>query len=151
MDVRIRCARAADLTRSCGSSASSSPSRRTSAPTPSASAPGSRSCSPTAGAAPCSSRSAAARSIGMVTGAARRLDRGGRPVGARRGHGRRGGGARPGRRARASSAAIEAWARARGATRLQLLADRENAPALAFYARVGWRATRLVCLRRGGR
>ena len=46
--------------------------------------------------------------------------------------------------------AIEAWAHARGATRLQLLADRENAPALAFYARLGWRATRLVCLRRGG-
>lgn len=46
--------------------------------------------------------------------------------------------------------AIEAWARARGATRLQLLADRGNAPALAFYARMGWAGTRLVCLRRGG-
>ena len=46
--------------------------------------------------------------------------------------------------------AIEAWARARGATRLQLLADRENGPALAFYARMGWAGTRLVCLRRGG-
>jgi GNAT superfamily N-acetyltransferase len=46
--------------------------------------------------------------------------------------------------------AIEAWALARGATRLQLVADRENAPALAFYARLGWRATRLVALRRGG-
>jgi GNAT superfamily N-acetyltransferase len=46
--------------------------------------------------------------------------------------------------------AIEAWAVARGASRLQLLADRENAPALAFYARLGWRSTRLVCLRRGG-
>jgi GNAT superfamily N-acetyltransferase len=46
--------------------------------------------------------------------------------------------------------AIERWARERGATRLQLLADRENAPALAFYARSGWTATRLVCLRRGG-
>ncbi len=46
--------------------------------------------------------------------------------------------------------AIEAWARARGASRLQLLADRENAPALAFYARLGWSSTRLVCLRRGG-
>lgn len=45
---------------------------------------------------------------------------------------------------------IEAWARSRGATRLQLLADRENAPALGFYARTGWRGTRLVCLRRGG-
>ena len=46
--------------------------------------------------------------------------------------------------------AIEAWARGRGATRLQLLADRENAPALSFYARMGWAGTRLVCLRRGG-
>jgi ribosomal protein S18 acetylase RimI-like enzyme len=45
---------------------------------------------------------------------------------------------------------VEAWARARGATRLQLLADRENAPALRFYDRAGWQATRLLCLRRGG-
>jgi GNAT superfamily N-acetyltransferase len=44
--------------------------------------------------------------------------------------------------------AIEAWARERGATRLQLLADCENAPALAFYVRMGWGATRLICLRR---
>ena len=47
--------------------------------------------------------------------------------------------------------AIEAWAAARGASRLQLLADRENAPALRFYARTGFGPTRLVCLRRGGR
>ena len=52
---------------------------------------------------------------------------------------------------RALLAAIEGWAESRGATRLQLLADRENAPALAFYGREGWRSTRLVCLRRGGR
>lgn len=45
---------------------------------------------------------------------------------------------------------VEAWADERGATRLQLLADGENAPALGFYARAGWRSTRLVCLRRGG-
>lgn len=44
----------------------------------------------------------------------------------------------------------EEWARARGATRLQLLADRENALALGFYARLGWAPTRLVCVRRGG-
>jgi GNAT superfamily N-acetyltransferase len=44
--------------------------------------------------------------------------------------------------------AIEAWATERGATRLQLLADRENAPALAFYGRAAWSPTRLVCLRR---
>jgi GNAT superfamily N-acetyltransferase len=46
-------------------------------------------------------------------------------------------------------AAVE-WARVRGATRVQLLADRENAPALGFYARLGWARTRLVCLRRLG-
>jgi ribosomal protein S18 acetylase RimI-like enzyme len=51
---------------------------------------------------------------------------------------------------RALVGALEAWARARGASRLQLLADRENAPALRFYERLGWRGTRLVCLRRGG-
>lgn len=45
-------------------------------------------------------------------------------------------------------AAVEAWAVARGATRLQLLADRENAPALRFYSRAGWQSTRMVCLRR---
>jgi GNAT superfamily N-acetyltransferase len=43
---------------------------------------------------------------------------------------------------------IERWALERGATRLQLLADRENAPALAFYERAGWSGTRLVCLRK---
>jgi GNAT superfamily N-acetyltransferase len=47
--------------------------------------------------------------------------------------------------------AAEEWAHARGATRLQLLADRENEPALRFYARMGWRPTRLACWRRGGR
>lgn len=46
--------------------------------------------------------------------------------------------------------AIEAWARARGATRLQLLADRDNRAALRFYRRMGWRGTQLVCWRRGG-
>jgi GNAT superfamily N-acetyltransferase len=46
--------------------------------------------------------------------------------------------------------AAEAWAARRGATRLQLLADRENAPALRFYERMGWRPTQLVCLRRSG-
>jgi GNAT superfamily N-acetyltransferase len=49
---------------------------------------------------------------------------------------------------RALLAAIEGWAVERGATRLQLLADRENAPALAFYGRAAWSPTRLVCLRR---
>jgi GNAT superfamily N-acetyltransferase len=39
------------------------------------------------------------------------------------------------------------WARERGATRLQLLADRHNAPALVFYQRIGWQVTALICLR----
>lgn len=47
-------------------------------------------------------------------------------------------------------AVAEDWAWTRGATRLQLLADRENALALGFYAEAGWTPTRLVCLRRGG-
>lgn len=46
--------------------------------------------------------------------------------------------------------ALEAWARGRGATRMQLLADRDNRSALRFYERMGWRATQLVCWRRGG-
>jgi GNAT superfamily N-acetyltransferase len=46
--------------------------------------------------------------------------------------------------------AIEAWARERGATRLQLLADRDNTGALRFYERMAWRRTGLVALRRGG-
>jgi GNAT superfamily N-acetyltransferase len=51
---------------------------------------------------------------------------------------------------RALLEALESWATDRGATRLQLVADRENARALGFYARLGWRPTQLVCLRRGG-
>lgn len=40
------------------------------------------------------------------------------------------------------------WAMRRGATRMQLLADCDNVPALAFYDRLGWERTQLVCLRR---
>lgn len=46
--------------------------------------------------------------------------------------------------------AAERWALARGATRLQLVADVANRGALAFYRRMGWEGTQLVCLRRGG-
>ena len=35
------------------------------------------------------------------------------------------------------------WALAKGAARLQLLADVDNAPALGFYRRLEWQATRL--------
>lgn len=41
-------------------------------------------------------------------------------------------------------AAADAWARDHGLSRLQLLADRANEPALAFYRRAGWHATQLV-------
>lgn len=44
--------------------------------------------------------------------------------------------------------AAEAWAEERGLTRLQLLADRGNASALAFYAKQGWIGTSLVALRK---
>ncbi len=39
--------------------------------------------------------------------------------------------------------AVLEWSRGRGATRAQLLADRSNVPALAFYRRLGWSPTRL--------
>ena len=48
---------------------------------------------------------------------------------------------------RALLEAMGVWARERGATRLQLLADRNNAPALTFYQRVGWQETALICYR----
>lgn len=39
--------------------------------------------------------------------------------------------------------AVVAWARSQGAVRAQLLADLDNAPALAFYDRLDWQPTRL--------
>lgn len=42
--------------------------------------------------------------------------------------------------------AMEDWAIRQGATRLELLADRNNTPALEFYQRMAWHQTRLVCL-----
>lgn len=45
-------------------------------------------------------------------------------------------------------AAMTRWAGTQGATRMQLLADRNNPPALRFYERLGWRTTALICLRR---
>ena len=44
--------------------------------------------------------------------------------------------------------AVSLWAAGHGAARMQLLADRDNAAALAFYRRLGWRETALICLRR---
>lgn len=39
--------------------------------------------------------------------------------------------------------AAEAWSKHRGYTRLQLLADEDNAPALEFYRRQGWQRTNM--------
>lgn len=44
-------------------------------------------------------------------------------------------------------AGITAWARENEAARLQLLADRDNVPALDFYKYLGWQQTSLICLR----
>ena len=43
---------------------------------------------------------------------------------------------------------LERWAADAGLARLQLLADRNNAPALGFYERLGWAGTGLIALRR---
>jgi ribosomal protein S18 acetylase RimI-like enzyme len=42
---------------------------------------------------------------------------------------------------------ITRWARANRLSRLQLLADRRNHPALAFYDRLAFRTTNMICLR----
>jgi GNAT superfamily N-acetyltransferase len=44
---------------------------------------------------------------------------------------------------RALLGTVLAWARTQGAVRAQLLADLDNAPALAFYDRLDWQPTRL--------
>lgn len=41
-----------------------------------------------------------------------------------------------------------AWCTHKGITRMQLLADKDNAPALRFYFLRGWTGTGLICLRR---
>jgi ribosomal protein S18 acetylase RimI-like enzyme len=48
------------------------------------------------------------------------------------------------------AAAIGRWASERGVSRLQLLADRTNIPALRFYEKQGWKTTQLICLRKKG-
>lgn len=40
------------------------------------------------------------------------------------------------------------WGRDKGATRLQLLADKNNNPALEFYQKKGFTTTQLICLRK---
>ncbi|MFW6305775.1 MAG: GNAT family N-acetyltransferase [Bacillota bacterium] len=42
--------------------------------------------------------------------------------------------------------AIEKWSLDKNAKRIQLLADRNNVPALEFYKKVNWDLTQLICL-----
>lgn len=44
--------------------------------------------------------------------------------------------------------AIELWSVQKGATRMQLLADKNNFPALDFYLKNNWGMTQLICLRK---
>lgn len=44
-------------------------------------------------------------------------------------------------------ASIIAWGRSKGATRFQLLADKDNQQALEFYKKLGWRHTNLITFR----
>ena len=43
---------------------------------------------------------------------------------------------------------ITSWSNVRQLKRLQLLADSENKPALAFYRKNSWKPTQLICLRK---
>ncbi|AFV03022.1 acetyltransferase, GNAT family [Dehalobacter sp. DCA] len=43
---------------------------------------------------------------------------------------------------------IEEWAAEKGASRLQLLADKNNTPSLDFYKKIRWDYTQLICLRK---
>ncbi|UWG97831.1 GNAT family N-acetyltransferase [Dehalobacter sp. DCM] len=43
---------------------------------------------------------------------------------------------------------IEQWAAEKGARRFQLLADKNNTPALDFYKKNSWHGTQLICLRK---
>jgi ribosomal protein S18 acetylase RimI-like enzyme len=44
--------------------------------------------------------------------------------------------------------AVEHWCIERGLKRMQLLADRENSPALEFYRRQGWQTTQMFAWRK---
>lgn len=43
---------------------------------------------------------------------------------------------------------VSIWGRQQGARRMQLLADRNNEPALCFYRENYWQQTELICLRK---
>lgn len=44
--------------------------------------------------------------------------------------------------------ALQDWGKKKNASRLQLLADRSNTPALNFYHKLQWHRTQLICLRK---
>ena len=44
--------------------------------------------------------------------------------------------------------AVEKWCNSSGAKRIQLLADKNNSKALAFYEKCNWQKTQLICLRK---
>jgi ribosomal protein S18 acetylase RimI-like enzyme len=44
--------------------------------------------------------------------------------------------------------AVEKWCFSFGASRIQLLADKNNTPGLNFYEKHHWQYTRLICLRK---
>ena len=44
--------------------------------------------------------------------------------------------------------AVGDWGRLHGAKRMQLLADKENSRAIAFYQNQQWQKTQLICLRK---
>jgi GNAT superfamily N-acetyltransferase len=46
--------------------------------------------------------------------------------------------------------AVEKWCYGSGASRIQLLADKNNTKALTFYEKCNWQKTQLICLRKTG-
>jgi len=44
--------------------------------------------------------------------------------------------------------ALQTWAKEAGGARMQLLADKDNASALAFYEKTGWKMTNFVAMRK---
>ncbi len=43
---------------------------------------------------------------------------------------------------------VEKWCTEQGIERIQLLADKNNMPALEFYKKLNWQRTQLICLRK---
>ena len=43
---------------------------------------------------------------------------------------------------------VTEWAETAGLKRVQLLADKDNSPALKFYRKYNWNSTNLICIRK---